>query len=79
MRRFFTLLLVCVLMIGCNTTKTVTDNSTVNSSYGKDSTVEQTADSTTMASFHTSSSLSMEEGSNTTVAEFASVHKFIFL
>lgn len=71
MRRFFTLLLVCVLLISCNTTKTVTDNSTVNSSSGKDSTVEQTADSTTMASTHAASSLSMEEGSNTTVAKFA--------
>ena len=71
MRRFFTLLLVCMLLMGCNTTKKVTDNSTVNSSSGKDSTVEQTADSTTMASTHTASSLSTEEGSNTTVAEFA--------
>lgn len=71
MRRFFTLLLVCMLLMGCNTTKKVTNNSTVNSSSSKDSTVEQTADSTTMASTHTASSLSMEEGSNTTVAEFA--------
>ena len=41
MRIFFTLLLVCMLLMGCNTTKKVTDNSTVNSSSGKDSTVEQ--------------------------------------
>ncbi len=70
MRRFFTLLLVCMLLMGCNTTKKVTDNSTVNSSFGKDSTVEQTADSTTMASTQTASSLSVDENSNTTVAEF---------
>ncbi len=70
MRRFFTLLLVCMLLMGCNTTKKVTDNSTVNSSSGKDSTVVQTADSTTMASTQTASSLSVDENSNTTVAEF---------
>lgn len=71
MRRFFTFLTVCALLISCNTTKTVTDNSTINSSSGKDSTVIQTADSTTMASTQTASSLSVDMNSNTTVAEFA--------
>lgn len=71
MRRFFTFLIISTLLISCNTTKTVTDNSTVNSSSGKDSTVVQTADSTTMASTQTASSLSVDENSNTTVAEFA--------